>query len=75
MFDIFFIFAQNIDCWYTVYVLNLNKKNRLTPVKTIFTKRGMRGYAFHGHVSVMKTEFTMKIFEYLPIESSTTSIV
>ena len=58
-FDIFLIFAQNIDCGYTLvheYPRSMfwskNKKNRYTPVYPSFAiqKWGLRGYTFHGHV-------------------------
>ena len=60
------IYAQNIDCGYTLepplrggsneYPQSMfwikNKKNRCTPVNPSFAiyKWGMRGYTFHGHV-------------------------
>ena len=69
-FDIFLIFAQNIDCRYTLepprpggsneYPQSMfwskNKKNRYTPAYPSFTiqKWGSRGYTCHGHVFLMK---------------------
>ena len=68
-FDIFLIFAQNIDCGYTLepphrggsneYPQSMfwskNKKNRYTPLNPSFSiiKWGSRGYILHGHVFVM----------------------
>ena len=68
-FDIFLIFAQNIDCGYTLepprrggsneYPQSMfwskNKKNRYTPAYPSFTiqKWSLRGYTFHGHVFLM----------------------
>ena len=68
-FDIFLIFAQNIDCGYTLepprrggsneYPQSMfwskNKENRYTPVYPSFTilMWGMRGYTLHGHVFLM----------------------
>ena len=65
----FFIFAQNIDCGYTLeppprggsnespqsMFWSKNKKNRYTPAYPSFTIRkwGLRGYSLHGHVIVM----------------------
>ena len=60
MFDIFLIFAQNIDCGYTLELprrggsneypqsmfSSKNKKNRYTP----------KGYSLHGHVFLMYTK-------------------
>ena len=67
--DIFLIFAQNIDCGYTLepprrggsneYPQSMfwskNKKNRYTPAYPSFTilKWGSRGYTLYGHVFVM----------------------
>ena len=69
-FDIFLIFAQNIDCGYTLepprrggsneYPQSMfwskNKKNRYTPAYPSFSKQkwGLRGYTLHGHVFMMK---------------------
>ena len=65
-FDIFLIFAQNIDCGYTLepprrggsneYPQSINKKNRYIPAYPSFAilKWGSRGYTLHGHVFVMK---------------------
>ena len=69
--DIFLIFAQNIDCGYTLepprrdgsneYPQSMfwskNKKNRYTPVYPSFAiyKWGLRGYTFHGDVFLMDT--------------------
>ena len=67
MFDIFLIFAQNIDCGYMLeppcrggsneypqsMFLSKNKKNRYTPAYPILYKSGLRGYTLHGHVFVM----------------------
>ena len=68
-FDIFLIFAQNIDCGYTLeppprggsneYPQSMfwskNKKNRYTPAYPSFAieKWGSRGYTLHGHVFLM----------------------
>ena len=68
-FDIFLIFAQNIDCGYTLepphrggsneYLQSMfwskNKKNRYTPAYPSFAilKWGSRGYTLHGHVFLM----------------------
>ena len=65
----FLIFAQNIDCGYTLepphrcgsneYPQSMfsskNKKIMNTPVNPIFSilKWGVRGYTLHGHVSMM----------------------
>ena len=70
IFDIFLIFAQNIDYGYTLepprrggsneYPQSMfwskNNKNRYTPAYPSFTiyKWGSRGYTFHGHVFLMK---------------------
>ena len=67
--EIFLIFAQNIDCGYTLeppqwggsneYPQSMfwskNKKNMYTPVNPSFTiqKWGVRGYSLHGLVFVM----------------------
>ena len=67
--DIFLIFAQNIDCGYTLepprrggsneYPQSLfwskNKKNRYTPANPSFAilMWGIRGYTLHGHVFLM----------------------
>ena len=69
-FDIFLIFAQNMECGYTLepprrggsneYPQSMfwskNKKNRFTPAYPSFTiqKWGSRRYTLHGHVFVMK---------------------
>ena len=69
IFDIFLIFAQNIDCGYTLepprrggsneYTQSMfwskNKKNRYTPAFPTFTiqKWGLRRYSLHGHVFLM----------------------
>ena len=68
-YDIFHIFAQNIDCEYSLetpgqgsfneYPQSMfgikNKKNRHTRVYPIFSVRmwGVSVYTFHGHVFVM----------------------
>ena len=68
--DIFLIFAQNIDCGYTLepprrggsneYPQSMfwskNKKNRYTPAYPSFTikKCGLRGKLSHGHVFLMR---------------------
>ena len=68
-FDIFLIFAQNVDCWYTLepprrggsneYAQSMfwskNKKNRYTHAYSSFTilKWGLMGYTFQGHVFLM----------------------
>ena len=68
-FDIFLIFAQNIDCGYTLeppqrggsneYPQSMfwskNKKNRYTPAYPSFAIKqwGLRGYTLHGHVILM----------------------
>ena len=65
-FDTFLIFAQNIDCVYTLepprrggsneypqsMFWSINKKNRHTPAYPSFTiqKWGLVGYSLHGHV-------------------------
>ena len=67
-FDIFLIFAQKIDCGYTLepprrggsneYSQSMFwGKNRYTPVYPSFAieKWGSRGYTLHGHVFVMGT--------------------
>ena len=70
IFDIFLIFAQNIDCGYTLepprrggsneYPQSMfwskNKKNRYTPAYPSFAiyKCGSRAYTLHGHVFMMK---------------------
>ena len=62
----FLIFAQNIDCGYTLepprrggsdeYPQSMfwskNKKTRYTPAYP--SKWGLRGYSLHGHVFLMK---------------------
>ena len=69
IFDIFLIFAQNIDCGYTLEPPRLcgsneypqsmfwskNKKNRYTPAYPSFTilKWGLAGYSLHGNVFLM----------------------
>ena len=69
MFDIFLIFAKNIDCGYTLepprrggsneYPQSMfwskNKKNRYTPAYPSFAIQnwGSRGYTLYGHVFVM----------------------
>ena len=67
-FFIFLIFAQNIDCGYTLeygsneYPQSMfwikNKKNRYTPVFPIFfiEKLCLRGYTLHGHVFLVDGE-------------------
>ena len=66
------IFAQNIDCGYTLeppwrggsneYPQSMfwskNKTNMYTPANPIFSiyKWGMRGYTCHGHVFLMDRE-------------------
>ena len=52
-FDIFLIFAQNIDCGYTVEPPR--RKKRYTSAYPGFTiqKWGLRGYSLHGHVFLM----------------------
>ena len=71
-FDIFLIFAQNIDCGYTLepprrggsneYPQSMfwskNKKNRYTPAYSSF-----RGYTFHGHVFMMKLVLLFHLLE------------
>ena len=68
-FYVFLIFAQNIDCGYTLepprrggsneYPQSMfwskNTKNRYTPAYPSFTisKWGLRGYSLHGHVFLM----------------------
>ena len=68
-FDIFLIFAKNIDCGYTLepprrggsneYPQSMfwskNKKNRYTPANPSFTIKnwGLEGYSLHGHVFLM----------------------
>ena len=68
-FDIFNVFAQNIDCWYTLevprrgssneYAQSMfwfkNKKNRYTPANPSFSvkKWELWGYTFHGNVFLM----------------------
>ena len=57
-FDIFLIFAQNIDCEYPKSMFwSKIKKNRYTPAYPIFflQKWGIRGYTLHGHVFLMYT--------------------
>ena len=70
--DIFLIFAQNIDCGYTLepprrggsneYPQSMfwskNKKNRYTPPYPSFAilKWGLRGYTLHGHVFMMEEQ-------------------
>ena len=64
--DIFLIFAQNIDCGYTLepprrggsneYLQPMFwSKNRYTPAYPSFTiqKWGLMGYSLHGHVFLM----------------------
>ena len=69
IFDIFLIFAQNIDCGYTLeppqrggsneYPQSMfwskNKKNMYTRVNPTFSiqKWGVRGCSLHGHVILM----------------------
>ena len=69
-FDIFLIFAQNIDCGYKLepprrggsneYPQSMFwskiKKNRYTPAYPSFAiyKWGSRGYTLHGHVFMME---------------------
>ena len=71
IFDIFLIFAQNIDCGYTLepprrggsneYPQSMfwskNKKNKYSPPYPSFPilKWGSRGYSLHGHVFVMNS--------------------
>ena len=68
--DIFLIFAQNIDCGYTLeppreggsneypqhLFWNKNKKSRYTPEYPSFfyIKVGFKGYMLHRHVFLMK---------------------
>ena len=68
--DIFLIFARNIDCGCTLeppqrggsneYPQSMfrskKKKNRYTPANPFSSiqKWGLRGYAFHGHVFLMR---------------------
>ena len=70
-FFIFLIFAQNIECGYTLepprrggsneYPQSMfwskNKKNKCTPSNPSFSiqKWGTRGYTSHGHVFVMES--------------------
>ena len=72
MFYIFPIFAQNIDCGYTLeppcrggsneypqfLFWGKNKKSRYNPVNPSFTifKWGLKGYTLHGHVFIMKSQ-------------------
>ena len=70
-FYIFLIFAQNIDCGYTLeqrggsneypqsMFWNKNKKNMYTRVNPTFSiyKWGVRGCSLHGHVILMGTYF------------------
>ena len=69
IFDIFLIFAQNIDCGYTLeppqrggsnespqsLFWSKNKKNMYTRVNPTFSivKWGLRGCSLHGHVILM----------------------
>ena len=78
-FDIFPIFAQNIDCGYTLepprrggsneypqfMFWSKNKKNRYTPANPSFTiqKWGLRGYTLHGHVFLMHDELARTLFQ------------
>ena len=68
-FDIFLIFAQNIDCGYSLelprsneYPQSMfwgkNKKNRYTPAYPSFAiqKWGSGEYTLHGHVFLMKPD-------------------
>ena len=80
MFDIFLIFAQNIDCGYTLeppqrggsneYPQSLfwskNKKNRYTPAYPSFTiqKWGLWGYSLHGHVFLMGLNDRVKLKKF-----------
>ena len=73
IFDIFLIFAQNIDCGYTLepplrggsneYPQSMfwskNKKNRYTPANSSFTiqKWGLQGYSLHGHVFLIIKQY------------------
>ena len=71
IFDIFLMFAQNIDCGYTLgggsneYPQSMcwckNKKNRHTPANSIFfyIKVGINWYTFHGHVFLMFVSFAV----------------
>ena len=59
--DNFLIFAQNIDCWYTIKTHNLYfvakiRKKCKTPVNPSFTilKWDVRGYSLHGLVCITK---------------------
>ena len=76
-FDIFLIFAQNIDCGYTLepprrggsneYPQSMfwskNKKNRYTPPY----KWGLRGYSLHGHVFLMiRKTCPCKVYPFIP---------
>ena len=74
LLDIFLIFAQNINCGYTLepprrggsneYLQSMfrskNKKNRYTPANPIFLyKRGVQGgILFHGNVFMMISNMT-----------------
>ena len=60
MFDIFIIFAQNIDCSYTLEQprRSKNKTNKHTPANPRFSdlfyiKVGYEGNTLHGHVFLM----------------------
>ena len=62
-FNIFLIFAQNIDCggsneYPQSMFWSKNKKNQYTPVNPSFTikNRGVRGCSLHGLVFVMKSD-------------------
>ena len=66
VFNIFLIFAQNIDCGYTAcrggsneYPQSMfwskNKRNEYTPANPIFyIKVGFSGYSCHRHVFLLK---------------------
>ena len=84
-FAIFLIFAQNIDCGYTLepprqggsnenpqsMFWSKNKKNRYTPANPSFSilKWGLRGYTFHGHIFLMDGKSRFLENALIPLKS------
>ena len=82
MFDIFLIFAQNIDCGYMLepprrggsneYPQHMfwskNKKNRYTPANLFYyIKVGFRGYSLHEHVFLVRLRQNGCFIENFPL--------
>ena len=80
MFDIFLIFAQNIDCGYTLEPPRRGGSNEypqsmfgakirkigipLQPPVFFYVKVGLRGYTIHGHVFLMLSKVEINLCIY-----------